>query len=113
MEAVAKLSAYRSSASKMRQVVNLVRGRNIFEALNILSYSSKHAAIPVEKLIRSAIANWEAKTGLSAGGDQFIKLAFVDEGVTIKRFRPAPMGRATRIRKRSSHVTVVIGSRNK
>ncbi len=111
MDATARLKNCPTSPRKMRLVVDNIRGRNVFEALNILEFSPQHASLRVEKLLRSAIANWEAKNENNAGDAEYVKEAFVDSGRILKRFRPAPMGRATRIRKRSNHVTLVIGSR--
>ncbi len=102
------------SARKMRLVVDLVRGKDVDEALDILRYTKKEAAIWVEKLVLSAIANWEYKLGGAESADDyelFIKTAFVDEAGMLKRFRPAPHGRAHRIRKRSNHVTIIVDNR--
>ena len=99
------------SARKMRLVVDLVRGKSVDHALNVLKFTKKEASTWVEKLLLSAIANWENKTDnvLSAADyDLFIKTAFVDEGTMLKRFRPAPHGRAHRIRKRTNHVTIIV-----
>ena len=111
MDAIAKLNNCPTSPRKMRLVVDNIRGRNVNDALNILEFSPQHAALKVEKLLRSAIANWEQKNETNAGDKEFVKEAFVDSARVLKRFRPAPMGRATKIRKRSNHVTIVIGSR--
>lgn len=102
------------SARKMRLVVDIIRGKNVDEALNILRYTKKEAATWVEKLVLSAIANWEYKLGGAESADDydlFIKIAYVDEAGMLKRFRPAPHGRAHRIRKRSNHVTIVVENR--
>ncbi len=111
MEAVAKLRNYPSSPRKMRLVADLVRGKDVSEALSILKFTRKHAARPLEKLLLSAIANWENKNGQSAEDGLFVKTIHVDGARTLKRFRPAPFGRAHRIRKRSNHVTMVIDVR--
>ena len=114
MEAVAKLRKCPMSARKMRLVVDNIRGRNVDEALNILRYTKKEAATWLEKLLLSAIANWEYKNGMAVSADDydlFVKTAFVDEGTMLKRFRPAPHGRAHRIRKRTNHVTLVVANR--
>lgn len=114
MEAVAKLRNVPMSARKMRLVVDIIRGKNVDEALNILRYTKKEAATWVEKLVLSAIANWEYKLGGAESADDydlFIKIAYVDEAGMLKRFRPAPHGRAHRIRKRSNHVTIVVENR--
>ena len=110
MEAVAKLRNCPMSARKMRLVVDLVRGKSVDEALNSLKFVKKEAAGWVEKLLLSAIANWENKTeSLSAADyDLIISEAYVGEGTMLKRYRPAPHGRAQRIRKRTNHVTLVV-----
>ena len=90
-----------------------IRGMEVNRALGVLRFSKKHAAADVEKLLRSAIANWEAKNDRKAeDGELFISRVFVDEGVTMKRMRPAPQGRGYRIRKRSNHVTLFVDSKN-
>lgn len=102
------------SVRKMRLVVDLIRGKDINEALNILAYTKKEAATVLEKLLLSAIANWEYKNDgvLSADDyDLFIKEVFADQGTMLKRFRPAPQGRAHRIRKHQCHVTLVLENR--
>lgn len=114
MEAVAKLKNCPMSARKMRLVVDAVRGKNVEEALDILHFTKKEAAEWVEKLLLSAIANWEYKLDGVESADDYdlvIKTAFVDEGTMLKRFRPAPHGRAHRIRKRTNHVTLVVENR--
>ncbi|MCP3930174.1 MAG: 50S ribosomal protein L22 [Bacteroidetes bacterium] len=114
MEAVAKLRNCPLSARKMRLVVDLVRGKDVDDALNILKFTKKEAASWLEKVVLSAIANWEFKTGGMENADEYdlyIKTAFSDEGTMLKRFRPAPHGRAHRIRKRTNHVTIVVENR--
>ena len=102
-----------SSPRKMRYVVDLIRGMEVGRALSVLRFSKKAASIPVEKLLRSAIANWEQKNERKAEeGELFVQKIFVDAGATLKRMRPAPQGRGYRIRKRSNHVTLYIGSLN-
>ncbi len=109
----AKLNGVPSSPRKMRYVVDMIRGQEVNRALGILRFSNKQAAQDVEKLLRSAIANWETKTGRKAEeGELYVSRVFVDEGVTMKRMRPAPQGRAYRIRKRSNHVTLYLDSKN-
>ena len=111
MEAVAKLKNVPMSARKMRLVVDNIRGKNVDEALSILRYTKKEAAVWLEKLVLSAIANWEDKLDGLENAEEFdlyIKTAFVDQGSMLKRFRPAPHGRAHRIRKHSNHVTIVV-----
>ena len=108
----AKLKGCPSSPRKMRYVVDMVRGMEVNRALGILRFSKKAAAADVEKLLRSAIANWEAKNERKAeDGELFITRVFVDEGVTMKRMRPAPQGRGYRIRKRSNHVTLFVDAK--
>jgi large subunit ribosomal protein L22 len=113
MEAVAKLKNCPMSARKMRLVVDNIRGRDIDEALNILKYTKREAAEWVEKLLLSAISNWESKSTSASADDYelYIKEAFVDGGMMLKRYRPAPHGRAHRIRKRTNHVTLVVENR--
>ncbi len=109
----AKLRGVPSSPRKMRYVVDLIRGMEINRALGVLRFSNKQAAQDVEKLLRSAIANWETKNGRKAeDGELYVTRVFVDEGVTMKRMRPAPQGRAYRIRKRSNHVTLYVDKKN-
>ena len=105
----AKLNGVPSSPRKMRYVVDMVRGMEVNRALGVLRFSKKQAAADVEKLLRSAIANWENKNERKAeDGELYISKVFVDEGVTMKRMRPAPQGRGYRIRKRSNHVTLFV-----
>jgi large subunit ribosomal protein L22 len=111
MEAVAKLKNCPMSPRKMRLVVDLIRGKKVDEALAILKFTNKEAAIWLEKLVLNAINNWEQKTGEEGGAADFglvIKTAFVDQGGIIYRFLPAPQGRANRVRKRRNHVTLVV-----
>ena len=98
---------------KMRLVIDLVRGMAVDKALNVLKFTAKAGAEPVRKLLVSAIANWEAKNEGARvdDGKLFIKEAYVNEGRTLKRFQPAPQGRAHRIRKRSSHVTLILDTK--
>ena len=102
-----------SSPRKMRLVVDMIRGQEAFKALGILKFSNKEAARKVEKLLRSAIANWEQKNNAKAEpGQLFVKTVFVDAAPMLKRLRPAPQGRGYRIRKRSNHVTTYVDSIN-
>jgi large subunit ribosomal protein L22 len=104
-----KLSYLRISARKTRLVIDLVRGKPVAEAINILTFTRRAASEPVRKLIESAIANAEAA---DANIDNlFVDTIFADEGPTLRRFRPRAMGRATRINKRTSHVTCVLAER--
>lgn len=103
-----------SSPRKMRYVADMVRGMEVFKALGVLKFSNKEASAKVEKLLLSAISNWEQKNDRKAEtGELFIKIISVDEGTTLKRLRPAPQGRGHRIRKRSNHVTIVVDKINK
>ena len=103
-----------SSPRKMRYVVDLVRGMEVNKALATLTFVSKHAAKDVEKVLRSAISNWEQKNERKAENDElYISRIYVDEGQTLKRMRPAPQGRGYRIRKRSNHVTVFVDAKTK
>ena len=109
----AKLKGVPSSPRKMRYVVDMIRGMEVNRALAVLRFSKKHAAQDVEKLLRSAVANWEAKNDRKAEDNELVvSRVFVDEGTTLKRMRPAPQGRGYRIRKRSNHVTLFVDSKN-
>ena len=100
-----------TSPRKIRLVADLVRGMEVGRALGVLKFSNKEAAARVEKLLRSAIANWEEKNGRKAeDGELYISRIFVDGAATLKRMRPAPQGRGYRIRKRSNHVTIFVDS---
>ena len=112
--AFAKLNNCPTSPRKMRLVADLVRGQKVERALNILRFSSKEASRKLEKLLLSAINNWEQKNseGNVTEAGLFIKEIKVDGGMMLKRLRPAPQGRAHRIRKRSNHVTIVLGAIN-
>ena len=108
----AKLQNVPSSPRKMRYVVDLVRGMEVNRALGTLKFCAKAASADVEKLLRSAIANWEQKNNRKAeDGELYITKIFVDEGATLKRMRPAPQGRGYRIRKRSNHVTIFVDTK--
>ncbi len=109
----AKLQNVPSSPRKMRYVVDMIRGMEVNKALGVLKFSSKEASRGVEKLLRSAIANWEQKNDRKAeSGELFVTKVFVDGGATLKRMRPAPQGRGYRIRKRSNHVTLFVDTMN-
>ena len=109
----ASLQNVPSSPRKMRYVVDMIRGMEVSRALGTLRFSQKAASTPLEKLLRSAIANWEQKNDRKAeAGELYVSKAYVDEGVTLKRMRPAPQGRGYRIRKRSNHVTLYVDSKN-
>ena len=108
----AKLQNVPSSPRKMRYVVDMIRGMEVTRALGTLKFSSKAASADVEKLLRSAIANWEQKNERKAeDGELFVTKIYVDGGATLKRMRPAPQGRGYRIRKRSNHVTLFVGTK--
>lgn len=112
--AFAKITSCPTSPRKMRLVADLVRGVEVERALQILKFNTKEASINLEKLLLSAIANWQAKnegTAIEEAG-LFVKEVFVDGAGMLKRLRPAPQGRAHRIRKRSNHVTLILGSKN-
>ncbi len=110
--AIAKLNDVPTSPRKMRLVVDTIRGEEVNHALDLLHYSKREASVRLEKLLRSAIANWEAKNPEQVKaleeGKVIVKSIMVDEGRTLKRIRPCPQGRAGRIRKRSNHVTIVL-----
>jgi large subunit ribosomal protein L22 len=112
--AFAKLNNCPTSPRKMRLVADLVRGKMADRALNILRFSQKEASRRLEKLLLSAISNWEAKNeGLNVeDAELYVSRITVDSGSMLKRLRPAPQGRAHRIRKRSNHVTIVLDSKN-
>ncbi|NJX14778.1 50S ribosomal protein L22 [Tamlana crocina] len=112
--AFAKLNNCPTSPRKMRLVADLVRGEKVEKALNILKFSQKEASARLEKLLLSAIANWQAKNEDAdvESAELFVKEIRVDGGSMLKRLRPAPQGRAHRIRKRSNHVTLVVGANN-
>lgn len=114
MEAVARLRNYPTSPRKMRLLADLVRGLDVENALNTLKFSTKHPSVAMEKLLLSAVANWRVKNeGVDvAGANLYVKTIMVDGGRMLKRMRPAPQGRAYRVRKRSNHVTIVVDSRS-
>jgi len=113
MEAKAINRYIGTSPRKMRLVVDLIRGKSVGEALNILHFSPKHASKTAEKVLRSAISNLQNKddAGRIDTDDIYVKECFVDGGATMKRILPAPMGRAFRMLKRSNHVTIVVAQR--
>ena len=107
-EVVAKLKNCPTSPRKLRLVADQIRGVNIDKALILLKHSTKEASIRLEKLLLSAISNWQMKHG-SESSELIITKIFVDSGRMLKRMQPAPQGRAHRIRKRSNHVTIMVG----
>ena len=111
--AFAKLNNCPTSPRKMRLVADIIRGEDVEKALNILKFNAKEASGRLEKLLLSAIANWESKNEGSniENSNLYVKEITVDSGRMLKRIQPAPQGRAHRIRKRSNHVTIVLGSR--
>ncbi len=112
--AFAKLNNCPTSPRKMRLVADLVRGEKVEHALNILKFNQKEASGRLEKLLLSAIANWQSKNEEAniEEAELVVKEIKVDSGSMLKRLRPAPQGRAHRIRKRSNHVTIVVGANN-
>ena len=110
--AIAKANDVPSSPRKIRLVADTVRGVEVNRALDLLKFSKKAPSVVLEKLLRSAIANWESKNQDKAkaldNGNVYVKTIMVDEGRTLKRIRPCPQGRAGRIRKRSNHVTIIL-----
>ena len=115
--AYAKLNNVPTSPRKMRLVADLVRGIEVNRALDILKYTKNEPSIRLEKLLKSAIANWEAKNEADRkdleNGNVHVKTIMVGEGAQLKRIRTAPQGRAARIRKRSNHVTIVLDKKSK
>jgi len=110
--AIAKLNNVPTSPRKMRLVADVIRGEEVLKALNMLKFMPQDAARRLEKLLLSAIANWQAKNeGKNADEEKLVvKEIFVDSARILKRLRPAPQGRAHRIRKRSNHVTIILDS---
>jgi large subunit ribosomal protein L22 len=113
MEAVAKLNNYPTSPRKMRLLADLIRGLEVEKALGILQFNPKHPAVPMYKLLKSAINNWEQKNTDEKveNAGLIVKTIMVDCGRVIKRMRPAPQGRGYRVRKRSNHVTIIVDSK--
>jgi large subunit ribosomal protein L22 len=108
----AKLNDVPTSPRKMRLVADMIRGMEAYRALSVLKYSTKEASIRMEKLLRSAIANWEQKNERKAdNGELYVSAVYVDSARMLKRLRPAPQGRGYRIRKRSNHVTLFVDSK--
>jgi len=111
METTARLRYLQASPQKVRLVADLIRGREVEEAANILKLTKKAAARPLEKLLRSAVANAESRDEQADIDRLYVKEIFVDGGPTLKRLRPQPMGRAFRILKRQSHITIKLDTR--
>lgn len=114
MEAVAKLNNYPTGPRKMRLLADVIRGMEVEKALAILEFHPQHNAVPLLKLLKSAINNWEQKNEGTSAADAnlLVKTIFVDGGRVLKRMRPAPQGRGYRVRKRSNHVTIIVDSKN-
>ena len=110
---MAMLKGCPTSPRKMRLVADMIRGEEVMKALDMLKFSPKDASFRLEKLLRSAIANWETKNDGERIEDNnlFVKEVYVDSATMLKRYQPAPQGRAHRIRKRSNHVTLIIDSK--
>ena len=111
MKVRAQAKYIRQSPLKVRRVLDLVRGLPVTEAEVVLRHTNRGAAAPIVKVLKSAVANAEHNHSLDAD-DLVVSEAFADEGPTLKRFKPAARGRATRIRKRTSHITIVVSDRN-
>jgi large subunit ribosomal protein L22 len=109
---VAKFTSRPTSPRKMRLVVDTIRGMEVEKAINSLTFTQKECANDIKKVLLSAVSNWEQKFGNSADANLYIKTITVDSARMMKRFLPAPMGRAYRIRKRSNHLTLELGARN-
>jgi large subunit ribosomal protein L22 len=110
----AKLRNVPTSPRKMRLVVDMIRGMEVFRALGVLKFSNKEASARIEKLLRSAVSNWEQKNERKAeSGELFVSSVSVDSATSLKRMRPAPQGRGYRIRKRSNHVTLFVDTLSK
>jgi len=114
MEAVAKLNNYPTGPRKMRLIADVIRGMEVEKALAILEFHPQHNAVPLAKLLKSAISNWEQKNNGASAADSklVVKTVFVDGGRTLKRMRPAPQGRGYRVRKRSNHVTMIVDTKS-
>lgn len=110
---LAKLNNVPTSPRKARLVADMIRGMEVFKALGVLKFSNKEVAARIEKLLRSAIANWEAKNGRKAEtGELCVSEIKIDSGMMLKRLRPAPQGRGYRVRKRSNHMTLKVDTIN-
>ena len=111
MEAIAKKRFIRQSPYKIRFVLKTVKGMNVNDAINKLSLTNKKASIYIEEVLKSSISNMMNNNNIENSDNLYIKTAYVDEGPVMKRFRPAAMGRATGIRKRTSHLTIIISNK--
>jgi len=112
MEAVAKLKNYPTGPRKMRLIADVIRGMEVEKALAILDHNPKHPAVPLRKLLLSAISNWKQKNEGMDESSLVVKTIFVDGARVIKRMRPAPQGRGYRVRKRSNHVTLIVDTKS-
>lgn len=113
MEAVAHLKNNPTSTRKMRLIADLIRGKDVYQALTILKFSKQEPSVKLEKLLKSAIDNWKQKNEQKPEDNELIvKEIQVNAGTMLKRFLPAPQGRAYRLRKRSNHVTIKVDSKN-
>lgn len=110
MEAIARLNNVPTSPRKMRLIADLIRGMKVNAALSLLKFQPNHGSVKLEKLLVSAVANWSQKNpDLSIeDADLFVKTVMIDSGRVLKRLRPAPQGRAHRVRKRSNHITIIV-----
>ena len=113
MEAVAKLNNYPTGPRKMRLLADVIRGMEVEKALAILEFHPQHNAVPLAKLLKSAINNWEQKNEGADISEETLVVTKIEVGggAMLKRIQPAPQGRAHRIRKRSNHVTIIVGSK--
>jgi large subunit ribosomal protein L22 len=112
VKGIAVLRNCPTSPRKMRLVADLVRGMDVLKAMHVLQHNAKHSSKALEKLLRSAIANWEAKNEGKSSESLIVREVMVDSARSLKRVRPAPQGRAYRVRKRSNHVTLVVDNLN-
>ena len=111
MEAIARKRFIRQSPYKIRYVLKTIKGLNVEDAINKLSLTNKKASVYIEEVLKASISNMMNKNNSENSNNFFIKTAYVDEGPAMKRFRPAAMGRATSIRKRTSHLTIIISNK--
>jgi len=111
MEAIARKRFIRQSPYKIRYVLKTIKGLNVEDAINKLSLTNKKASVYIEEVLKASISNMMNKNNSENSNNFFIKTAYVDEGPVMKRFRPAAMGRATSIRKRTSHLTIIISNK--
>jgi len=111
MDAIAKKRFIRQSATKIRFVLKTVKGHSVNAAINKLTLTNKKASIYIVEVLKASISNMMSKDAQTNSDELFIKTAYVDEGPVMKRFRPAAMGRATAIRKRTSHLTIIISNK--